>query len=173
MCEYCGCQEITALGELTREHDEVVGLMADVRAAHATGDIDAMAELARRIAAILGPHTVVEEEGLFPLLAPEFPDQVAVLRAEHRHVESVLNAAATTTPADPSWPSTFVAVLDELRTHILKEQDGVFPAALTTLTPTDWDTVDAVRARTGGEFVDADHALSGGLRGVHGDVGPA
>ena len=68
MCEYCGCQEVTAIGDLTREHDEVVGLMSAVRAAHAAGDIDAMAVQARRIADILAPHTVVEEEGLFPLM---------------------------------------------------------------------------------------------------------
>jgi hypothetical protein len=84
MCEYCGCQDVTAIGDLTREHDEVTGLMAHVRAAHTAEDVAAMAELARRISEILRPHTAVEEEGLFPLLAPDFPDQVAVLCAEHR-----------------------------------------------------------------------------------------
>ncbi|MFI1991006.1 hemerythrin domain-containing protein [Actinoplanes sp. NPDC020271] len=149
MCEYCGCQEVTAIGDLTREHDEVVGLIGAVRAAHAAGDIDAMAAQARRIAEILAPHTVVEEEGLFPLMTEDFPEQVAILRAEHRHVEQVLNAAATATPADPAWPDALIEVLHELRVHILKEQDGVFPAALTTLDGDGWDRVDAVRARVG------------------------
>ena len=36
-----------------------------------------------------------------------------------------------------------------LREHILKEQDGVFPAALAELDPAQWDEVDAVRARVG------------------------
>ena len=149
MCEYCGCQDVTAIGDLTREHDEVVGLMGEVRAAHAAGDIDGMAAVARRIAEILAPHTTVEEEGLFPLLAEDFPEQIAVLRAEHRHVEHVLEAAATGTPADPDWPKALLDVLQDLRTHILKEQDGVFPAALTSLAGSDWDTVDAVRDRVG------------------------
>ncbi|MEU4419252.1 hemerythrin domain-containing protein [Actinoplanes sp. NPDC024001] len=149
MCEYCGCQEVTAIGDLTREHDEVVALMSDVRTAQAAGDVDGMAVLARRISEILSPHTAVEEEGLFPLLAPDFPDQVDALRTEHRHVEAVLGAAATATPADPDWPAAFMDVLSELRAHILKEQDGVFPAALTTLDGADWDAVDAVRARVG------------------------
>ncbi|GIF45379.1 hemerythrin domain-containing protein [Actinoplanes xinjiangensis] len=149
MCEYCGCQEVTAIGELTREHDEVVGLMAHVRAAHTAGDVAAMAGLARLISDILRPHTAVEEQGLFPLLAAEFPDQVAVLCAEHRHIEAVLGAAAVTVPTDPDWPDALLAVLQDLRVHILKEQDGVFPAALTTLDATSWDTVDAVRAREG------------------------
>lgn len=149
MCEYCGCQEVTAIGDLTREHNEVVGLMGRVRAAYAAGDIDEMAVVARQIADILAPHTAVEEEGLFPLLSDEFPEQLAVLRAEHRHVEHVLSAAASGTPTDPAWPDSMLAVMQDLRTHILKEQDGVFPAALTSLTGSDWDAVDAVRDRVG------------------------
>jgi hemerythrin-like domain-containing protein len=150
MCEYCGCQDVTAIGDLTREHDEVIGLMAHVRAAHTAEDVAAMAELARRISEILRPHTAVEEEGLFPLLAPDFPDQVAVLCAEHRQVEAVLSAAAVGVPTDPGWPQALLAVLQDLRVHILKEQDGVFPAALTSLDANCWDAVDAGRARVGG-----------------------
>ena len=149
MCEYCGCQEVRAIGELTREHDEVVGLMGKIRDAYAAGDVDTMAAVARRITAILGAHTAVEEQGLFPFLDSDFPEQVAVLRAEHRHVEQILGAAATGTPHDPGWPDALMAVLQELRTHILKEQDGVFPAALTTLDGQGWDAVDAVRAQVG------------------------
>jgi hemerythrin-like domain-containing protein len=149
MCEYCGCQEVAAISELTREHDAVVALISSVRTAHAAGDTARMAELARAIASVLGPHTEVEEHGLFPLLTDAFPDQVAALEAEHRRIEAVLGEAASGTPGDPAWPARLIVVLDVLRDHILKEQDGVFPAALTTLTGSDWDTVDEVRARAG------------------------
>ncbi len=155
MCEYCGCQEVTAIGELTREHDEVVALIGEVRSAltHPSSpptrapDASRMAELARQMTAILDPHTRVEEDGLFPALAAEFPDQIAGLQDEHRRVEAVLGEAAAGTPADPSWPGRLVATLDVLREHILKEQDGVFPAALASLDAEQWDAVDAVRAR--------------------------
>jgi hemerythrin-like domain-containing protein len=147
MCEYCGCQALTAIDELTREHDLVVNLIGDVRAAYATGDAARMTRLSRRITAVLGPHTEVEEHGLFPAMAADFPDQVAALAAEHRRIEAVLGEAAAGTPTDPTWPARLVEILDLLREHILKEQDGVFPAALTTLRPADWDAVDAVRAR--------------------------
>jgi hemerythrin-like domain-containing protein len=146
MCEYCGCQAVAAIDELTREHDTVVNLIGDVRAARAAGDTPGMAAFARRIAAVLGPHTEVEERGLFPALAADFPDHVAVLEAEHRRIEAVLGEAGT---ADPTWPARLVGTLEVLRSHILKEQDGVFPAALTTLGGADWDAVDAVRARAG------------------------
>lgn len=149
MCEYCGCQSVSAIAELTREHDLVVAMIGEVRTAHAAGDADRMAALARRIAAVLAPHTEVEESGLFPLLAGEFPDHVAALQDEHRRVDTVLAAASTRTPSDPDWPRRLIETLDLLRDHILKEQDGVFPAALTTLSGADWDSVDAVRARAG------------------------
>jgi hemerythrin-like domain-containing protein len=149
MCEYCGCQAVSTIDELTREHDFVVGLIGEVRSAYQAGDAARMTELARQIAAVLGPHTRVEEDGLFPALAGDFPEQVAVLRDEHRVVEEVLGAAATGTPADSGWPDRLIEVVDLLRDHILKEQDGVFPAALTTLRTGDWAAVEAVRARVG------------------------
>lgn len=149
MCEYCGCQEITAIQDLTREHDVVVAMIAEVRAARTAGDVARMADLARRISTVLVPHTEVEEHGLFPLMTDDFPEQIAALEAEHRRVESVLGAAESGTPADPEWPDALIEVLELLRDHILKEQDGVFPAALTSLDGAGWDLVDAARARAG------------------------
>ncbi len=149
MCEYCGCQAVTAIDELTREHDHVVNLISEVRAAVAGRDAARAADLTRQIAVVLGPHTEVEERGLFPALAGDFPDHVTALRAEHRRIEAVLAEAADRTPSDPGWPARLIDTLDLLREHILKEQDGVFPAALTTLRGDDWDAVDAIRARVG------------------------
>lgn len=148
MCEYCGCQDVAAIGELTREHDAVVDLIGEARAAHRVGDLRALAECAARIAALLGPHTRVEEEGLFPALRDEFPDQIAKLEAEHRMIEPALFEAAYA-PIDGHWPTRLMAALDVLRRHILKEQDGVFPFALTGLTVEQWEAVDAVRAQAG------------------------
>ncbi len=124
----------------------MVNLIGDVRAAHAAADTGRLAGLARQITAILRPHTEVEERGLFPALTADFPDHVAALRDEHRRVEAVLAEAATGVPIDPAWPQRLLTTLDMLRDHILKEQDGVFPAALTTLCTADWEAVDAVRA---------------------------
>ncbi|GGQ06667.1 hemerythrin domain-containing protein [Streptosporangium pseudovulgare] len=149
MCEYCGCQAVTTIGELTREHDLVVDLIGDARSAHTAGDTAAMTAIARRIADVLGPHTAVEEHGLFPAMAEEFPEQIAALEAEHRRIEAVLGEAADGTPADPGWPLRLLDTLNLLRAHILKEQDGVFPAALAGLSTEDWEAVEAVRARVG------------------------
>lgn len=147
MCEYCGCQALTPIDELTREHELVLGLISEVRAARANGDVARMAGLARQIAAVLGPHTQVEERGLFPALAPEFPDQMAVLEAEHRRVDAVLAEASGGTPEDHAWPDRLTGTLAVLREHIFREQDGVFPAALASLRASDWETVEAARAQ--------------------------
>jgi hemerythrin-like domain-containing protein len=148
MCEYCGCQSVATIAELTREHDAVVTLVGRVRAARQAGDVSAVASLARDIAAILGPHTQVEENGLFPAMAIEFPGQIAALEAEHRRIEGVLAEAADGVPTDLSWPERLTDVLALLRNHILKEQDGVFPAALATLSVEQWEAAEAVRAAT-------------------------
>jgi hemerythrin-like domain-containing protein len=105
--------------------------------------------VARQIAAVLGPHTAVEEHGLFPALTGEFGEQVAALQAEHRQIEAVLGEAATGVPADPAWPARLLTVLHLLRDHILREQDGVFPAALATLRTSEWEAVEEVRSRVG------------------------
>ncbi|HKS49863.1 MAG TPA: hemerythrin domain-containing protein [Amycolatopsis sp.] len=153
MCEYCGCQALTAIAELTAEHDHVVALISQVRTAHRDGDAARMAELAREIAVVPGPHTVVEEDGLFPALAGEFAEHVTALRAEHRQIEAVLGEAATGVPREPGWPDRLLTVVGVLREHILTEQDGVFPAALGFLSVEDWAVVDAVRARVGGGVI--------------------
>jgi hemerythrin-like domain-containing protein len=149
MCEYCGCQEIAVIDELTREHDAVVSAISDVRRALAAGSVPAAAEACRRVSALLEPHTVVEEEGLFPCLAGEFPDHVDALREEHRSIDAVLAEAASGTPEDPTWPARLLRTLQALREHILKEQDGVFPAALGVLDSEEWERIEGVRARVG------------------------
>ncbi|MFJ9448424.1 hemerythrin domain-containing protein [Kitasatospora sp. NPDC101235] len=134
---------------MTNEHDTVVNLIGAVRAAHHDGNTPGMAETARAIAAVLRPHTEVEESGLFPFMAAEFPDHIEILEAEHRRIEAVLGEASDGTPTDPAWPQRLLDTLGQLRAHILKEQDGVFPAALAQLSAEEWEAVEAVRARVG------------------------
>ncbi|MEO8556914.1 MAG: hemerythrin domain-containing protein [Actinomycetota bacterium] len=151
MCEYCGCQQITTIAELTREHDaavELVGrIQTDLRGQH----LEEVASRCQQILDILAPHTVVEEEGLFPEMTDAFPDHVAVLRSEHREVEKVLGEAADGLPDDPTWPDRLTDVLQLLREHILKEQDGMFPAALAALDSDQWERIEALRAKVSGQ----------------------
>jgi hemerythrin-like domain-containing protein len=147
MCEYCGCQQIAVIAELTREHDAVVALISHVQSSLSSQRVEDVVKSCQQISSILAQHTVVEEHGLFPEMADEFPDQVEVLRSEHREIERVLGQAAGGMPEDQTWPDRLVGALFQLREHILKEQDGVFPAALVALDPDQWERIEAVRAQ--------------------------
>ena len=149
MCEYCGCQSVPAIHELTMEHDAVVNLIGEVTRRFRASDTAAAVDACRRISLILSSHTAVEELGLFPAMAGEFPEQVRLLRREHRVIEAVLVECADEVPTDPGWPDRVVQSLDLLREHILKEQDGVFPATLSVLDNEDWVRIDDIRARVG------------------------
>lgn len=147
MCEYCGCQSLPAIAQLTAEHDQVLDLVFQVRAADKRGNIEEMIELCRKLVVVLGPHTLVEERGLFPAMTADFPDQIATLEDEHRRIELVLDEArGVTARVDPAWPARLIDVLSLLSRHIFKEQDGVFPAALSTLSNAQWDRVGDERA---------------------------
>ncbi len=149
MCEYCGCQEIAVLAELTVEHDAVVSAIGTARRQLKDGDLLALVDTCRWVNELLGPHTVVEEEGLFPAMSDSFPEHVEALRSEHRQIEAVLSECAAGVPDDPTWPARLLSTIHLLREHILKEQDGVFPAALASLSSTDWEQIEGVRTRAG------------------------
>jgi len=155
MCEYCGCQQIAVIGELTREHDAVVALISQVKSSLADQHLEEVVASCRQISCVLAPHTVVEEQGLFPEMEDEFPDHIEVLRSEHRDIENVMGEATGGVPDDPTWPDRLLAALALLREHILKEQDGVFPAALAALDPEQWERIEAVRTRLGASMISA------------------
>jgi len=127
MCEYCGCRALATIDELSREHDLVAGLISDVRAAFADADIPRMAELARQIAIVLGRP----------------PGPYRHLKAGYWRVEAVFGEALSGAPADPAWPARLAETLQMLREHVLKEQEGVFPAALACPGIADWEAVEA------------------------------
>jgi hemerythrin-like domain-containing protein len=146
MCEYCGCQDIPAIADLTAEHDGIRTVARDAQRAAAAGDHPAAVETAGRLRALLEPHNRIEELGLFPAMAGEFAEHTDRLVAEHRNLEEALGELTSGQPATPGWEQRLSAALHDLFEHILREQDGLFPATLSVLTPERWDTLDEVRA---------------------------
>jgi len=147
MCEHCGCQALQTIDELTREHDAALGYVRTAELAAAAGDLAGALAACAALDLLLVPHTAVEEEGVFPALAREYPAHVAGLVAEHRLVHGALAELAA--GADDDWAQQLVDALAVLRTHIAKEQDGLFPASLTSLTTADWEQAEQVRRRVG------------------------
>jgi hemerythrin-like domain-containing protein len=90
MCEYCGCQDVPAIAQLTSEHDDIRAVGRDAARAGRTGDHPAAVVAAKRLLELLEPHTAVEERGLFPatlsVLSPQQWDALDDVRAEVRLV---------------------------------------------------------------------------------------
>lgn len=125
MCSYCGCQDLTVIGRLTAEHVDIIEATGDLRRAAGAGDAEAAARAGRALAELLDPHTRGEESGLFTELAliDGFADHVASLCAEHIDLDSDL-AAVIAGDLDLVGP-----FLTRLRSHIDREENGLFPAA--------------------------------------------
>lgn len=151
MCEYCGCQDVPAIAALTAEHDEIRAVARDAARAARANDRGAAAAAASKLLELLGPHTAIEERALFPAMAGEFADHVESLVADHHRIDVALAGIAGRYELT-DWVERLDAALAELFTHILREQDGLFPAALSVLTAEQWDALDEIRAEvTAGE----------------------
>ena len=150
MCDYCGCQDVPAIAALTSEHDQIREVAREASAAARAGDHRGAVVAAGRLLAALEPHTRIEEQGLFPAMAHEFGEHVGALTDQHRQLESALRALAAESAPLSGWQDRLTVALAELFEHILREQDGLFPASLSVLTARQWDTLDEVRARVSG-----------------------
>ncbi|HBO54141.1 hemerythrin domain-containing protein [Janibacter terrae] len=142
MCSYCGCQSIDMIGRFTAEHEELINATGLLRRAAAAGDTAEVVELVDDLAAMLAPHTGAEEAGLFTVLRrdEDFTGYIDALCSEHVGLDGLL---ARVRAGDLAAADRFYT---ELRSHIEREEDGLFPASLTTLRGDDWDEVDALTA---------------------------
>lgn len=141
MCTYCGCQELTFIGRLTAEHEQIIEATGDLRRAAVEDDASAGAEAGRALAGPLGPHTSGEELGLFTELSlvEGFADHVAALCAEHDDLDAAL---AGIIAGDLDRVTPFII---SLRRHIDREENGLFPAAAIAL------EADAMQRLTDGD----------------------
>ena len=109
MCEDCGCQAVPSIEELTREHDVVLDHVRTATLAAGVSDVGSAVQTCAALSRLLGPHTAVEEQALFPPMAREHPAHVATL------VGSVKGEELT----DRTLP------LDDLVWRLLHEEDEV------------------------------------------------
>ena len=148
MCSYCGCRAITVIGQLMSEHEAIINATGLLSRAAAVGDAAAARTAAAVVAALLEPHAVREEVGLFAELRcdSEFTAPIDSLCAEHRELDSLL---ARVHNLDLR---AAVALETLMRRHIDREENGIFPAAAIALGGETWDLIDArVARRVAGE----------------------
>ena len=122
------------------EHEEIVNLTGPLRRAATDGDGTAVYAALDHLAAHLHPHTAAEEAGLFTVLRRDagFADHVDRLCAEHTSLDLLAERIRS---GEHDLVDRFV---HELREHIDKEENGLFPAAAIGLDGPDWTEVDAL-----------------------------
>lgn len=126
------------LRDYIAEHERVTNLGGEAVRALDRSDLDTAARLLREMAAELTAHWKGEEDGLFRVLARDelFAEHIAPLVREHRELDGFL---AGVDLREPQGRQAVREAVSDLYEHISKEEDGIFPAALTALTGQDWD----------------------------------
>ena len=139
MCHYCGCRQIRLLRDYIAEHERVTELGDVAVRAIDAGDLDRARRCTDQMAVELASHWAGEENGLFAVMRraeTAYADYIDPLVAEHRDLSLFLAGVDVSDPADQDRLRLEVR---ELLEHISKEEDGLFPAALTSLSGRDWD----------------------------------
>ncbi len=139
MCNYCGCENLQVIGRYMAEHVAIINAAGDLERAVAAGDLALIAHRCTDLADLLHPHTQSEEVGLFAVMRrdDDFRPTVESLRREHLTLDEQLDAiAAGRTDFLPGF-------IGDLRDHIDREENGLFPAAAVSLTADEWDELIA------------------------------
>lgn len=138
MCHYCGCRQMPLVRDYIAEHERATDLGGDAVRAIDAGDLEKARRCIARMADELARHWRGEENGLFRVMErePEYAEHITPLVREHRELAEFLD---TVDVADSDDQQKFRVAVAELHEHIRKEEDGLFPASLTSLTGADWD----------------------------------
>ena len=147
MCEYCGCRGVAPIAELMDEHSALVDQAQDVRQALSSEDpATAMSRLIALVAH-LDRHVQREEEGIFRAMrgTGEFVDEVDELESEHRDFAATI---AGLDVGSPNFGPTVTRLLDDLDQHVEREDLGIFPVSVVTLSANGWAIVDEAHDRS-------------------------
>ncbi|WP_166904932.1 hemerythrin domain-containing protein [Mycobacterium sp. DL440] len=130
------------LRDYIAEHERAVDHGREAVRAMDRGELDAAGRLLAAMFEELRSHWQGEENGLFAVMHTDelYAEHIDPLVAEHRELAAFLEVVDLTDPADQARVRKEI---DELYAHIAKEEDGLFPAALTALDGPDWDAAMA------------------------------
>ncbi|MFK5645977.1 hemerythrin domain-containing protein [Ornithinimicrobium sp. LYQ121] len=140
MCTYCGCESIEVIGRFMAEHTEIVNAAGVLRRAVESGGRRAVEQASDGVADLLHPHTRAEEVGLFSVMRrqEEFTDHIDSLCAEHTSLDEQLAAVRS------GRHDRLDEFIHDLRHHIDREDNGLFPASAIALDGPDWAEVDEI-----------------------------
>jgi hemerythrin-like domain-containing protein len=160
MCSDCGCRNIPLIDSLTRQHEDILNHSDVLRIALRNMDHHAAAAGARAMSDALQPHTSLEEHGLFAEMRKDrmFTEHIDSLCSEHEAIDAELDAVVS---GDLSRIGPLLTLLNN---HILREENGLFPAALAFLDDEQWDRLHELEPVDG---LAADHAAMHSHGAIH------
>jgi iron-sulfur cluster repair protein YtfE (RIC family) len=120
------------------EHERAMNLGGDAVRSIDRGDLDEAGALLAALRQELRTHWRGEERGIFAVMRsePEYDAYIRPLEQEHRELDELLT---TVDLRDRGDQQKIRVAVDELYEHILKEEDGLFPASLIALGGAEWD----------------------------------
>lgn len=137
MCDYCGCRTRSLVAALGEDHDRIRSLSARAQEALDAADEEAARAALAELAAVLAPHSALEEGGLYPAVG-DVGVEVERMYADHAEVDAAIARAAHGDDALSAVPGA----LRRLADHIHLEEFDLFPAAHQLLDDVVWDRLE-------------------------------
>ncbi|MGA5545919.1 hemerythrin domain-containing protein [Mycobacterium sp. NPDC051198] len=130
------------LRDYIAEHERAVDHGREAVRAMDRGELDVARRRLGEMFDELRSHWQGEENGLFAVMHTDelYAEHIDPLVAEHRELAAFLEVVDL---SDPDDQKRVRQEIEELYVHIAKEEDGLFPAALTALDGPDWDAAMA------------------------------
>ena len=154
MCHYCGCRQIPLIRDYIAEHEHVLDLGERALEEMGRGALDDAQATVDQMRAELRSHWQGEEDGVFALMRGDelYRAHIDPLIAEHRELDELLR---TMDVRDEHQLAVLQEQVAELRVHISKEEDGIFPVTLVEFSGPEWDAaIDAWhRAHPGQQLI--------------------
>ena len=154
MCHYCGCRQIPLIRDYIAEHEHVLDLGERALEEMGRGALDDAQATVDQMRAELRSHWQGEEDGVFALMRGDelYREHIDPLIAEHRELDELLR---TMDVRDEHQLAVLQEQVAELRVHISKEEDGLFPVTLVEFSGPEWDAaIDAWhRAHPGQQLI--------------------
>jgi iron-sulfur cluster repair protein YtfE (RIC family) len=154
VCHYCGCRQIPLIRDYIAEHERVLDLGERALEEMGRGALDDAQATVGQMRAELRSHWQGEENGVFALMRGDelYREHIDPLIAEHRELDELLR---TMDVRDEHQLAVLQEQVAELRVHISKEEDGIFPVTLVEFSGPEWDAaIDAWhRAHPGQQLI--------------------
>ena len=154
MCHYCGCRQIPLIRDYIAEHEHVLDLGERALEEMGRGALDDAQATVDQMRADLRSHWQGEEDGVFALMRGDelYREHIDPLIAEHRELDELLR---TMDVREEHQLAVLQEQVAELRVHISKEEDGIFPVTLVEFSGPEWDAaIDAwQRAHPGQQLI--------------------